>query len=210
MRTIQIYSFDELSPEAQKNAIREYKWEMRENEGQDALHWALDDCSLWEPRHDEMVALLGSDYYDRNLTPNGQYGQFVFANRRNPLRVDLDCRYLKFGKSLEITNGSMFLTWLGIPSDLQKDVDWEIDDTGAYRSELVLSLDVEEGDPQKDAKIEILRAGTKKFNGHVDKCIDLIEAGFEEYFSDENVADRLSESKIEFTVDGKPIKVSIA
>jgi hypothetical protein len=209
MRTIQIFKFDELNPEAQQTAIREHKWEMREKEGQDALHWALDDCSLWEPPHDEMVAVLGSDYYDRNLTPNGQYGQFVFANRRNPLRADLDSRYLKFGKSLEITNGSMFLTWLGIPSELQKQVEWEIDDTGAYRSELVLTLEVDESDPQKDAKIEILRAGYNKFKNHVDKCIDRIETGFEEYFSDENVAERLRSNETEFTSTGNPVEVSI-
>lgn len=88
-------------------------------------------------------------------------------------------------------------------------MEWEIDDTGAYRSELVLTMEVDENDPQKDAKIEILRAGYNKFKNHVDKCIDRIETGFEEYFSDENVAERLRSNETEFTSTGNPVEVSI-
>jgi hypothetical protein len=209
MRTIQIYKFNELSQESKKRAIREHEWEMREKDGQEALSWALDDCSLWEPPHDEMTAALGSDYYDRNLTSNGQYGQFVFANRRNPLRVDIENRYLKFGRSLEITNGAMFLTWLGIPSELQNQVEWEIDDTGAYRSKLILTLEIESDDPQREQKMEMLQKGVCKFDVHVIKCLDRIEMGFEEYFSDENVAERLEWRDLEFTPDGNSIKVTL-
>jgi hypothetical protein len=208
MRTIQIFKFEELSPSAQASAIREHKWEMREKDGQDAMLWALDDCSLWEPPHEEMVAALGPDYYDRNSNKQG-YGQFVFANRRKPQRADIDCRYLKFGKSLEITNSEMFLTWLGIPKELQANVDWELDEGGAYRTHLELTIEIEDGDPLEDQKTELLRLAVAKFNSHVDKCIDRIEAGFEEYFSDENVADRLRGSEREFTTEGKCIEITM-
>lgn len=208
MRTIQIFKFEELSPSAKSSAIREHKWEMREKEGYDALLWALDDCSLWEPPHEEMVAALGPDYYDRNSNKDG-YGQFVLANRRKPERVDLDCRYLKFGKALEITNRGMFLTWLGIPQDLQEDVDFELDNTGAYRTHLELTLEIQEGDPLKDQKTKLLRSAVEKFNQHVDRCIDRIDQGYEEYFSDENVAERLGGSEREFTSEGKCIEITM-
>lgn len=208
MRTIQILKFEELSPSAQSSAIREHEWEMREKESQDALLWALDDCSLWEPPDEEMVAALGSDYYDRNSDKQG-YGQFVFANRRNPLRLDTENRFLKFGKSLEITNGSMFLTWLGIPSEFHKDTEWEIDDTGSTRSKLILTLEIESDDPQRQQKLEMLERGVCKFDVHIIKCLDRIETGFEEYFSDENVADRLQDSEREFTTEGKRIEITM-
>lgn len=208
MRTIQIFKFEELSPSAQASAIREHEWEMREKDGQDAMLWALDDCSLWEPPHEEMVTALGPDYYDRNSNKQG-YGQFVFANRRNPLRLDTENRFLKFGKSLEITNDSMFLTWLGIPSEFHKEMEWEIDDTGSYRSKLILTLEIESDDPQRQQKLEMLEKGVCKFDAHVIKCLDRIEMGFEEYFSDENVADRLRGSEREFTAEGKCIEITM-
>lgn len=210
MRTIQIFKFEELSSQAQANAIQEHRWEMQEREGAEALHWALDDCSLWEPPHDEMVALLGHDYHDRNLTPDGKFGQFVFANRRNPLRVDIEYRYLKFGKSLEITNTPMFLTWLGIPEEHHPQVEWELDDTGAYHTELILSMEVDDADTRKDEFMAMLQRGVAKFDDHVQKCIDRLEIGVEEYFSDENVAERLRDTSKEFTSLGKSIEVTIA
>lgn len=210
MRTIEIFKFSELTPAAQATAIREHKWEMQEKESFEALRWALDDCSLWEPTHQEMTAALGSDYYERNRTPDGKYGQFVFANRRNPLKVDVEMRYLQFGKSLEITNTPMFLTWLGIPSEFHSQVEWEIIDARGSNSELVLSMEIDESDPREGEFRQMLKTACDKFEAHVQKCIDRIEIGIEEYFSNENVADRLSGSQKEFTSAGQVIEVSIA
>ena len=51
MRTIAIYSYDELSDEAKETAREEVRDEMKENEWKESYIWAIDDCSLLEPPH---------------------------------------------------------------------------------------------------------------------------------------------------------------
>ena len=74
MRTIQIYSYNELEPVAKLRAIEEVREELMEKEYYEAALWAADDCALFEPVHDEMTELLGNDYYEKNGN------QFVFKN----------------------------------------------------------------------------------------------------------------------------------
>mgnify|MGYP000654436519 FL=1 len=66
MRTIQIYSYNELEPVAKLRAIEEVREELMEKEYYEAALWAADDCALLEPAHDEMTELLGNDYYEKN------------------------------------------------------------------------------------------------------------------------------------------------
>ena len=88
MRTLLIYKYSELPEEAKAKAIEEVREEMKEYEQHSAFQWAIDDCALFEPPHAEMAALLGDDYYDRNLTADGKYGQFVFKNNRKGIEFD--------------------------------------------------------------------------------------------------------------------------
>ena len=66
MRTIQIYSYNDLEPAAKLKAIEEVREILMENEYHQAALWAADDCALLEPVHDEMTELLGNDYYEKN------------------------------------------------------------------------------------------------------------------------------------------------
>ena len=208
--TTKVYQFHELGQRAKARAIEDHKDHMMEYEGQDALSWAIDDCSLFEPPHKEMADLLGEDYYDRNLTPNGKYGQFVFKNKRKGLLVDLDSRDLCIANALEITNESMFLKWLGIPEAMQDKVSWFIQD-GTFGTQLNIEyadwvLDDEELSVDPDDPV--FQAARDKFESHLGSILDRIQSGYDEYFSDENISEMLSESNTEFSEDGTLIENS--
>jgi hypothetical protein len=201
--TTKVYQFHELGQRAKARAIEDHKDHMMEHEGQDALSWAIDDCSLFEPPHREMAALLGEDYYEANKTPDGRYGQFVFKNKRKGLLVDLDSRDLCIANALEITNESMFLKWLGLPGEMHDKVSWSIDDvTFGTRLDVGYADWVfEDEDLVVDPDDPAFEAARKKFESHMDSVLDRIQSGYDEYFSDENVEDRLSEG-YEFEEDG--------
>ncbi len=59
MRTIEtkVYSFNELSEEAKENAINNIR-----DLDHDFTDWAVDDCSLFEPKERDLEVLLGKDY----------------------------------------------------------------------------------------------------------------------------------------------------
>jgi len=201
--TTKVYQFHELGQRAKARAIEDHKDHMMEHEGQDALSWAIDDCSLFEPPHREMAALLGEDYYDVNKTQDGRYGQFVFKNKRKGLLVDLDSRDLCIANALEITNESMFLKWLGLPGEMHDKVSWSIDDvTFGTRLDVGYADWVFEDDSLSvDPDDPAFEAAREKFESHMDSILDRIQTGYDEYFSDENVEDRLNEG-YEFEEDG--------
>jgi hypothetical protein len=211
MRTVTLYKFDELLPEAKPNAIEEVRDDLMQSQGHEALQWAIDDCSLFEPPHREMADLLGEDYYDRNLTPDGKYGQFVFKNKRRGILVDLDSSDLCIADPLEITNESMFLKWLGIPEAMQDKVSWFIQD-GTFGTELVIEYAdwvLEDEELSVDPDDPVFQAARDKFESHLSSILHRIQTGYDEYFSDENIAEILSESNFEFSEDGTIIENSL-
>jgi hypothetical protein len=204
MRTITIYKYDELTEEAQKIALQEVEEKMRDSEWEDAQHWAIDDCALFEPKHEEMAAILGEDYYDRNLTPDGKYGQFVFKNNRKRIRYDNDQDWVNITEALEITNVPMFLKWLGIPEILHEYVSYEI--TGLRKTcstGLELFHELNSDDPRATALEAIFSQAVDKFNSHMDDILQRIEEGTEAYFDEENVLNRIEESEYEFYENGE-------
>jgi len=204
--TITLYKFEELSEQAKARAIEDQKDHMMEHEGQEALRWAIDDCSLFEPPHKEMVDLLGDDYYESNKTPDGRYGQFVFKNKRRGILVDLDNRDLCIAAPLEITNEKMFLKWLGLPEEMNNQVSWYIQD-GTFGTELVIEYAdsvLDDDSLEVDPDNPVFEAARKKFESHMDSILDRIQSGYDEYFSDENVEERLKEGE-EFEEDGTKI-----
>ena len=202
MRTIKVnvYNFKELSDEAKARAIDDMQYRMIEGESDEALRWAIDDCSLLEPSHLEMVELLGENYYDRNLTPDGKYGQFVFKNLRKGIQVDLDGENLWIADALEITNHEMFLTWLGFPKELHEHVDYLVKDGGVNTYIEFDHINIEEDDPRFSTLTSYFRQAEEKFSEHMDEILYRINVGFREYFSDENIIERLSD--LEFTEYG--------
>ena len=209
MRTIAIYTYDELSPEAKENAIEEVREEMKQNEWQESYDWAIDDCSLLEPPHDEMEKFCGDNYYEENRTPDGKYGQFVFKNHRNGIQFDGDDGTLNIEDALEITNKRMFKLWLGIPEMFHHTVGYEIYTYKGlfamhYSGSTTIELFHEElnGEVMGDVLTGILESAKDKFDSHISDIHSKILRGMEDYFDDENVECRIEDANYEFQEDG--------
>ena len=203
MRTIAIYSYDELSDEAKETAREEVRDEMKENEWQESYNWAIDDCSLLEPPHSEMVKCCGDNYYEENRTPDGKYGQFVFKNDRKGTQFDGDDGTLNIQDALVITNERMFKLWLGIPEMFHRTVGYEIY-TPPYPGSTTIRLFHEEleGEIMGDVLSGIIEKAKDKFDSHISNIHSRIIRGMEDYFDDENVEFRIEDANYEFQEDG--------
>lgn len=202
MRTLTIYTFDELSDEAKAKAIEAVREDLKE-EGHDqfAFQWAIDDCALFEPAHAEMTELLGEDYYEQNLTPDGKYGQFVFKNNRRKITWDDYWEKAGIESALEITNDKMFKLWLGIPERLHKYVHYVIEDRNTL-TVLGLSHELLSDDPLALALEPIFDAAAKKFEAHMQTINERIVQGMEDYYSDEEIEEKIEEGNWEFNQNG--------
>ena len=198
MRTITLLNYKELSGSAKVIAIEEVREEMREHETQRAYDWAIDDCSLFEPPHAEMAALFGEDYFDLNG------GQFVFKNKRKGISFENYFEILQITDALEITNQKMFKSWLGIP-EIFHDVYVGILDWGSTIIEIENPFISE--DPRHGVLNDIADNAAEKFKAHVSIIAKRIVSGIEEYFSDENVEFRMTETNPEFNEEGHIIKI---
>lgn len=202
MRTLTIYKFNELSDEAKAKAIEAVREDLKEDgHDQFAFSWAIDDCALFEPAHAEMVKLLGEDYYDQNLTPDGKYGQFVFKNLRKGIEWEEWWVLALIASALEITNDRMFKLWLGIPERLHKYVEYTITDQGTSTI-LELSHELLSDDPVALALKSIFDSAIQKFATHMITISERIRQGMEDYYSDEEMEEKISEGDWEFDETG--------
>lgn len=114
MRTvnIQIYKFEELSKEAKENAIS-IIGESYHNDNEFA-EWAIDDCGLLEPPHEELDKLFKEDY------------NFPLIKNNRKVFFDTYQRTLDISKAMEIQNSTQFLMWLGLTKRLIEKVDYDI------------------------------------------------------------------------------------
>jgi len=199
MRTITLLNYSELSESAKATAIEEVREEMKEHETQSAYDWAIDDCSLFEPPHAEMAALFGEDYYDRNG------GQFVFKNNRKGIEFEDYFETVQITDALEITNTTMFKSWLGIP-EIFHDIYIGIMD---YNGRTIIEMEnpYMTEDPRHEALKAIGDNAAEKFEAHVDQIAKRIVNGVEEYFSDENVEFRIEETTPEFNEEGNIVNI---
>lgn len=199
MRTITLLKYSELSESAKATAIEEVREEMKEHESHSAYNWAIDDCSLFEPPHAEMAALFGEDYYDRNGN------EFVFKNKRKGIEFEEYFETVQITDALEITNNTMFKSWLGVPEIFQEIsieiMDWNgrtiIEMENPYMSE----------DPRHEALKAIADNAAEKFEAHVSSIGKRIVNGIEEYFSDENVESRIDDTNPEFNEEGNIVNI---
>jgi hypothetical protein len=202
MRTLTIYKFNELSDEAKAKAIEAVREDLKEEgHNQFALQWAIDDCALFEPAHAEMVKLLGEDYYDQNLTPDGKYGQFVFKNLRKGIEWEEWWVLACIALALEITNDRMFKLWLGIPERLHKYAEYTITDQ-ATSTILELSHKLLSDDPMALALKPIFDSAVQKFATHMITISERIRQGMKDYYSDEEMEEKISEGSWEFDETG--------
>lgn len=193
MKLIAIYNFSELSENAKANAIENVRSMMRDTDYHEACRWAIDDCALFEPAHKEMAELFGEDYYEKNGN------DFVFKNNRT--NIEYDDYEIHIQQALEITNWTMFKKWLGIPDSLSKWIEIEIIE-GPSRTELEFEISILNSDPRYAAIESVIEKAEAKFGDHMRGISSRIESGIEEYFSDENVEDRITENDYEFLEGG--------
>lgn len=205
MREIKIYKLEELSEEARKKAIKEYR-ESKNDDGSldhEALLWALDDCSLFEPPHQEMVEILGENYYEENGN------QFVFKNTRGGVRADWDpySMALQIEDALEITNDRMFLLWLGFPEVFISRLEpYEIISRNDW-TYIELKTEIQSENILLEPINFHIKMAVMKFKTHMERILNNIENSFEEYFNEDNLGDRISESGLEFFEDGTIFKI---
>jgi len=193
MRTIQIYSYNELEPVAKLRAIEEVREELQEKEYHEAALWAADDCALLEPAHDEMTELLGNDYYEKNGN------QFVFKNNRT--NIEFDDYEIHVQQALEITNNKMFKKWLGIPDVLSGWIEYEIIESGS-KTDIEFECTLINSDPRYPAAVAAIGKASEKFSNHMNDILIRLENSVEDYFSDDNVEDRILEGEYEFNESG--------
>lgn len=204
MRTISIYKFHELSPEAKAKAIEAVREELKEDaHDQFAFRFAIDDCALFEPAHAEMVELLGEDYFEQNRTPDGKYGQFVFKNTRKGIDWDEHWETARIASALEITNDRMFKLWLGIPEEFHSKVSYQFEND-AYDSptSVALTHTYKLDNPFASMLDSLFEMAVEKFNDHVSVINTRIADGMKYYYSDEEMEEKIKEGDWEFDEDG--------
>jgi hypothetical protein len=200
MRTIRtkVYSFDELSKDAQEKAIEKVRNSYYKHN--DFARWAIDDCYLFEPKHEELVSLFGADFYEK-LNEGKQYGgEPLVQNTREDIYFDTDRnRFLDCEKAMKITNDTYFLKWLGIDTSVEglQDIYYSIvTPSGRNESTTIVFEDYpsEFGDVIDDA--------TEKFNNHVQDCLNRIEEDIDYRFTDEAIIEDIIANEYEFLKDG--------
>ena len=199
MRTVTLYTYEDLSTEAKTKAIEEVREEMEENETQSAYDWAIDDCSLFEPPHAEMAALFGEDYYERNGN------EFVFKNKRKGIQYHDYFERAQIEDALEVTNSTMFKTWLGIPERFHR-IEVKIFDYGESTT-IEMDNPYVTDNPIHPVIENIIENATEKFEAHVSSIGARITESIKEYFSDENVEMRMEDSGYEFDESGKIVNI---
>lgn len=204
MRTITLLRYSELSESAKATAIQAVRFNIEEDQAQDAYDWAIDDCSLFEPPHAEMAALLGDDYYERN-SHNG-YGQFVFKNNRKGIEFDDYNRDVQIATALEITNPKMFKIWLGVPEIFHR-IGIEILDHNG-RTVIEMENPFISEDPRHGVMNSIIERASEKFEAHVEQIAIRITKGIEDYFSDENIEQKIEDGlDYEFAEEGHIVNI---
>lgn len=196
MKTINLYKFSELSDENKKKAIISYREALNEGKfgSQDFFHWAIDDCALFEPPHEEMVKLFGENYYQ----DNGE--KFLLANNRKVTEYEYP-HVLKCSDAIEINDSGKFLKWLGLEG--YENAGFEISE-GRYRTTIKFY------DPLDDTlkHEDIFYRAINKFDDHIDVVGKRINDSIESRYSDEGITEDLEANDLEiFTEEGKILLV---
>jgi hypothetical protein len=197
MKTIEvkIYYFNELTTEAKKVAIEQFR--NRKYEDSSVAEWAIDNCYLFEPENAVMETLFGEEYI--KLTKP------VIANTRKNIYFDTDRnRNLDVHKAIEITNEKMFLTWLEIPEKLQEKLFYTIKNTYGRYPDTIIEFEEGENDYQfTEEENKILENAAEKFSNHMEEVLNRIEESIEYQFTDEYIAEEIEINQYEYTADGK-------
>ena len=204
--TTELFKFEELSPEAKAKAIENYREQLEDGKhgASDFPRWVIDDCSLLEPNHADMVELFGENYYLENKE------QFVFKNNREGITFNCECpyRHLSFHRALEVTNDKMFLVFLGIPEKFHGCINYEFyDDDHRYPDSKIEFEIWKQEELNSEELTELQKAmdvATTRFDTHRNNILDHIENHIDYRYSDESIEEELeNDDSIEFTSDGE-------
>ena len=187
MRTIEtkLFSFNELSEEAKEKAIENVRQSYYEYN--DFAEWAVDDCALLEPKHEEVESIEG---YSFPLLKNTR-GKIYFDTGRSSF---IDCE-----DAIEVTNNIVFYKWLQIPEEVYngEDFNYEILTPKYRNSDTTIIFDgylSEHGDVIDDA--------IDKFNDLMSDVLQRIENDIDFRFSDESIEDDIVSNEYEFEENG--------
>jgi len=192
MRTIEtkVYSFNELSEEAKENAINNTR-----DLDHDFAYWAVDDCSLFEPKERDLEVLLGKDY----SFP-------LFKNNRKDIYFEFDrCTFLECHKAIEITNDAHFFKWLNIPKRLANKVDYNIHTSNYRNSSTTIEFSHYKQNDFTDIEQDYLGQAIEKFESHIKHVLNRIKTDIEYRYSDEGIIDTIECNDYEFTDNGELI-----
>ncbi len=189
MRTIEttVYKFNELTDEAKETAIEQVRTFYYNYN--DFAEWATDDCSLFEPKHDELNELFGSKY-EFPLLKNTRKNIY-FSTDRN--------WFLSCEEAIEVQNIGQFLMWLGLPTELINDDDFSYEIFTPNYRDASTKIQFNEYPSEYDA---IIDEAIDKFDSHIQSVLRRLEADIDYRFSDEAITEDIDANDYEFTEDG--------
>jgi hypothetical protein len=184
MRVIKrnIYTFDELSKEAQEKAITNIRDSYYEYN--DFAQWAIDDCALLEPNEKELVEILKSEY------------DFPLIKNNRKVYYDLDHDELNIKEAMEIQNSTHFLKWLGLNIRLIDKCDYTIlENSISFSNQSFIDF----------TKLEekALLSAQSKFKKHCKEIFNRIKNDYEYRFTDEAIIDDIKSNDYEFYSNGQ-------
>jgi hypothetical protein len=189
---IQLFKFSELSEQAKSKAIEQRRESMYRDS--DILSYAIDNCYLFEPKHDELVNLFGEEYNKMSKPMLGNNRKVYFSIYRD--------RYLNCEDGIIVNNEEMFLSWLRIPKYLQDKITYTIKTVRGGNSDTIIEF-FEYGEHEiSEDEWQILEDAYEIFCEHMDNVLNRIQADYEYHFSDEYIAEELDAMDYDFTEDG--------
>lgn len=192
--TIEIYQFNELSNEAKENAIEQIR--QKRYDYNDYIHWVIDDCYLFEPKHDELFNLFGEQY--------GKMNHPIIGNNRKNIYFDFERNWhIYASNAMVINNEKMFLLWLEIPENMHDKIYFSIDSTNSRYANTYISFEENECEYEfSEIELKILENAKDKFSNHMENVLKQIEQGYEYCFSNESLINEIDANSYEFTENG--------
>lgn len=204
---LEIFKFSELTEEAQKKAIQSVRKQYEDTDrGYEFPLWAIDDCSLFEPKESEIKEFFKEGYLSNIGDP------FMIKNNRDGIRFDLDSDIIYSAEAMEITNRSMFMKWLGLSKSLSEKVsDIELLDDQGRTTEVEFYFDIENLSNLTKEENSNLESARSKFRAHMGYVLRKIQSDVDYRWSDEGIEDDIENGsdEFEFTKSGKIIDLEI-
>jgi hypothetical protein len=95
----------------------------------------------------------------------------------------------------------MFKKWLGIPDVLSGWIEYEIIES-VSKTDIEFECTLINSDPRYPAAVAAIEKASEKFSNHMNDILIRLENSVEDYFSDDNVEDRILEGEYEFNESG--------